>query len=301
MGHVHDFASQVVKTNPVHADYLQKAIGLLNEKELDQIEAYIDFCLADGLDMGYLVKSYNTIVNDAIKEQIYFLRHGTYRYSSFCDTFNLVYNNKEYMTRYMYGLALTAFAWPNHTQMHEFFSQALPKDKAGSYLEVGPGHGYYFMEAIRLSSYTRFKGVDVSEASIELTQRIVNYHLESQDAEIELVLEDFLSFDDEGERYNAIVMGEVLEHVENPLVFLQRIRALSHPDTFIYVTTCVNAPAIDHIYLYNTTDEVEDMIHEAGLRIEDKLYAPYFGMTLEECKQRRLAINVAYVLRMDND
>jgi hypothetical protein len=107
---------------------------------------------------------------------------------------------------------------------------------------------------------------------------------------------DFLEAANLTGTYTAIVMGEVLEHVERPLLFLQRIRALAEDDAFIFITTAVNAPAVDHIYLFRSVDEVRELAEAAGLRVIDQLATPYSGCSMEETIQQRLPINVAMVL-----
>jgi 2-polyprenyl-3-methyl-5-hydroxy-6-metoxy-1,4-benzoquinol methylase len=108
---------------------------------------------------------------------------------------------------------------------------------------------------------------------------------------------DFLDAKElETNSFDILVMGEVLEHVEQPQLFLERLANLAASDSHIYVTTCINAPAIDHIYLWRNIEELEVMIAAAGLTIRDKLYLPYGGKTLEESRDQNLAINVAYVL-----
>ena len=98
-------------------------------------------------------------------------------------------------------------------------------------------------------------------------------------------------------------MGEVLEHVEQPEVFLRRIAELAKDDGYIFITTCINAPAVDHIYLWRTTDELEDMITASGLSIVEPLRLPYEGKSLEESRaaatpdQRRLRAGQARRLR----
>ena len=96
--------------------------------------------------------------------------------------------------------------------------------------------------------------------------------------------------------YGALVAGEVLEHVEQPLAFLRKVRELAAPGAFIYVTTAINAPEIDHIYLFDSVEQVRRMTAEAGLRIEDEEVFPYTGLSLEECEARRLPVNLALVL-----
>jgi hypothetical protein len=101
-----------------------------------------------------------------------------------------------------------------------------------------------------------------------------------------------------GAPFDAIVLGEVIEHVEQPLAFLRRAVALAGPDTWLHVTTCVNSPAIDHIYLFGTDAEVEAMLAEAGLDVQDRLLLGHATRTLEQSRADKLPINVAYVCQV---
>ena len=49
--------------------------------------------------------------------------------------------------------------------MARFLRQTLPRDRAGRYLEVGPGHGFLLLSAIEVGSFDEFLGVDLSAAS----------------------------------------------------------------------------------------------------------------------------------------
>ena len=59
----------------------------------------------------------------------------------------------------------------------------------------------------------------------------------------------------------------------------------------------LNAPAIDHIFLFSKLSEVEELARESGLVIADQCVTPYTGKSIEECEAERLPVNVAYVMR----
>jgi hypothetical protein len=59
----------------------------------------------------------------------------------------------------------------------------------------------------------------------------------------------------------------------------------------------MNAPAVDHISLFRTGEDVEKIIVSSGLKIIEACYVPYTGKTLDECEKNALAVNVGYVLR----
>jgi 2-polyprenyl-3-methyl-5-hydroxy-6-metoxy-1,4-benzoquinol methylase len=63
-------------------------------------------------------------------------------------------------------------------------------------------------------------------------------------------------------------MGEVLEHVEDPRQLLRRAASFVRSGGRLFVTTCANCPAIDHVYLFKSVQEIRDLIASAGCGIE---------------------------------
>jgi len=282
--------------SPMHARSLAVALGGLDHEELQELHDYIGFCAQEGWGIDRLAAAYRVITEDTLREQIYFRRTRRYRHSTFKEVSDSVYFDSEYMSNYMYGLALTLFLWPNHLQIVRFFRRVLPRNSHGRYLEIGPGHGAFFRYAARHGSFGSCLGVDVSPTSLQMTQRLLESDESIPLARRQLLLTDFLEATALDGTYDAIVMGEVLEHVEQPLLFLQRIKALAARGAFIFITTAVNAPAIDHIYLFRSVAEVKELAVAAGLRIVDALATPYTGCSMEETVQQGLPINVAMVL-----
>lgn len=294
---IRELITAVGKETPLHRDFMDRSLSQLTDEELERFETFLEFCEHRGKTLGYVATCYLTIVNDTLAEQMYFLRNKKYRASNYAEVADLVYHNKDYMDRYMYGLVVTAFLWPNHVEMGRFFREHLPRDRKGRYLEIGPGHGYYMMTAVAETQCEDFLGIDISEASINQTRAILDHFAPEASRRIELRLCDFLDASTlKPASFDIIVMGEVLEHVEQPDAFLRRIGELIRPDGFVFVTTCINAPAIDHIYLWRTTDSLEGMIRECGFEIRAPLRLPYEGRTMEQTVKQDLSINVAYVL-----
>ncbi|MEO8506764.1 MAG: class I SAM-dependent methyltransferase [Betaproteobacteria bacterium] len=290
------FIARVRQESPMHRGFLDQALLKLTRDERGELEGYLAFCAARDLSIDHLAKCYRTVVADALREQLYFQRHGRYRYTSFADVARHVYFDREYMSFHLYGLALSAYLWPNHLELFRFFRETLPKDRRGRYLEIGPGHGYFFRNAIELSRYDSFLGVDVSETSIQQTRDLVAHDATGRAADVRLECLDFLDAKFPEDGFDAIVMGEVLEHVEQPEHFLRRIAALARGDCFIFVTTCINAPAIDHIYLFRDLAEVKALFDSCGFHIRQERICPHAGKSVDECLAGRYAINVGYVL-----
>lgn len=282
--------------NPLQQRSLDAGRENLHSGEALDLEAYLSTCAYHGYGEDAMAKAYQTITLDTLREQVYFQRNGRYRHSTFAEVAGRVYFDHDYMQRYMYGLALTLYLWPNHLEIVRYFKRMLPRISGGRYLEVGPGHGTFFRHAIRHGEFAQCLGVDISPTSLELTRRLLSNDPTPTGTRWDLMEADFLAAEGVDGHFDAIVMGEVLEHVEQPLRFLQRIRELAGADAFIFVTTAVNAPAIDHIYLFESLETVTRLAEAAGMTVRNVLATPYHGSTMEETVAQRLPINVALVL-----
>jgi 2-polyprenyl-3-methyl-5-hydroxy-6-metoxy-1,4-benzoquinol methylase len=290
-----DFAELVKALNPIHQSFLHDALSRLEAPDREELLKYFDYCTQNGLDLAYLAGAYNLVVTDMQLEQIFFRRHKRYRHSCFAAVADSVYFDDHYMRNYMHGLALTTFLWPNHLAMRNFFVRTFPPLLTGRYLEVGPGHGYYFLKAAQLGKFHTMIGVDISASSVELTRDLLR-HFDLQHDRASIVEADFVNFQSD-QIFSCIVMGEVIEHVERPEIFLSKLAELADEKTHIYVTTAINSPAIDHIYLFRSSQEVERLAASCGLYVVQKLCLPYAGMTLGQTYERAMPVNAAYVLR----
>ena len=163
----------IVSINPLQRNFISESVTDIHDEEMRDLDAYISFTESLGIEPSYLAECYDLIVKDTLREQMYFQRHGRYRYSTFDDVANSVYFDAEYMRKYMHGLAITAYLWPNHRALHRFFIESIPTDHQGRYLEVGPGHGVFMMCAMRQSAYESFEGIDISPTSVEMTRTLL--------------------------------------------------------------------------------------------------------------------------------
>lgn len=89
---------------------------------------------------------------------------------------------------------------------------------------------------------------------------------------------------------------EVLEYVEEPLKMLKKINSLLSHGGKAFITTVINAPAIDHIYLFSTPEEVLDMAGEAGFTVCDYICATEGDASMEKARKKKMTVNIAMIL-----
>jgi 2-polyprenyl-3-methyl-5-hydroxy-6-metoxy-1,4-benzoquinol methylase len=297
---VMDFFSELIKEilneNESHRRFLTNALNFLTDDEKRSLASYIAFLSQEGKSITYIADCYNSLVNDVVKEQLYFLKHKKYRFSKYTEVEAQIYLNDEYMEKYMIGLGISTFLWPQHLKIYRFFINSLPRDDTGNYLEIGPGHGFYFMDAMKNTAYTSFDGIDISPKSIFLTNRIIKSNFFGKFDNYRIFQSDFTKFKSE-KKYDAIIAGEVLEHVERPDLLLRKIHSIANKESFIFLTTVINAPAVDHIFLFDSIESIEKLVSETGFTIKKIFFSPaYNKFSIDENLKKKLPIDVALIL-----
>lgn len=292
-----EFCVVVAKKNPFQEKFVHNSTKDMTSDCREDGEAYIKYCLGLGESIEDLADAYLGFVDVMNGEQLYFAREDKYRYKSLAEVEDIVYKNPDYMKMYMRGLGLTMFLWPQHQQTRAFFQSKLPSKNRGKlYMEVGPGHGMFFLHALRKGGFDKCIGVDISPTSIATTQSLLDSGLYGELSPFELICADFLDYAFEG-KLDTIVIGEVLEHVETPEKFIKKIADSAAPDGFIFLSTCLNAAALDHIYNFETLEQLEALFDDADLKITERLLIPYTGKTTDLCLRKRFPMNVAYILQ----
>lgn len=285
--------------NPLHGKKLKKNIAFFDEHYDKLAEAFFDkytgILQSQNKTLDYSIDCYLKMIADVNAETIEFMRSGKYSSSTFDEVNARVYARPEIMEYYMHGLIMSQFLWKHHYQMVDFFISTLPghRNAIKSYLEIGVGHGYYLSKALEiLDAQTSFTVVDISETSIALAKNFAN------DERINYNLQNIYEYDN-SQRFDFITLGEVLEHVEEPLQLLLKINDLLSEHGILFFTTPTNAPAIDHIYLFNTVNEIRDMVKAAGFKIESEVALLSEDASPERAEKLKIAVLYGAFVRKD--
>jgi len=250
--------------------------------------------LATDQEKNEMVQAYQKMCMDLLREQIRFRKTAIFHVGTSQEAYETVYSQEEVMRYYLMGLLLSYLFWPNHYKMVRFFQENTKAISMKRHLEIGAGHGLFTAEIRQLFPQVETTVVDISNTSIKLSSEMLKGFGIHQ-GEINFVQHDFLTVNLADEKFDFIVMGEVLEHVSEPLVFLHRARDLLSPSGTIYLSTCANAPAIDHIYHFKTVEEIRDVIKHSGLSIRQEIVLPAEEVPQERWLSELVAINYAAI------
>jgi 2-polyprenyl-3-methyl-5-hydroxy-6-metoxy-1,4-benzoquinol methylase len=219
----------------------------LSEQLLEMIDGYAEFC------------------NDAMRNQVYFEKTGRYRASSYADVARDCYHNEEHMTRrYLPGMFVSHFVWPQHYSMQRGFQDLLlPRVRdSRTFFEVGVGCGVYSKLTLAGLPDIRGTGFDISQFSLDYTSWMLNaFGLRDRYA-----LENFDIRNAYHTACDFLICQEVLEHLENPAEFCDWLAKMVRPGGHAYITAALNAAHSDHIYLFRNPAQLEDMVRAAGLQ-----------------------------------
>jgi 2-polyprenyl-3-methyl-5-hydroxy-6-metoxy-1,4-benzoquinol methylase len=240
-------------------------------------------------------RSYNKMCMDFLSEQIQFRKTGTYRINDSAVALNEVYNDFDVMRYYMVGLLISYMFWPNHYELFRFFRHHLPTDEPSTYLEVGVGHGLFSAAMLTRYSDIRGVGVDISETSIQTAGEVLTAFGVDM-SRFEFVPGDYLESNLGPRVFDFIIMGEVLEHVNDAAAFMARTKKLLAEGGQVYLSTCANCPALDHVYHFHNAEEIRDLIKDAGFRIVTDLALPAEDVPEERWQEELITINYCGLL-----
>jgi 2-polyprenyl-3-methyl-5-hydroxy-6-metoxy-1,4-benzoquinol methylase len=281
---------------PEHEAFLRKRFASLGDAEFGFAEQIAEKILQiAGPHLESICEDYRWLNDVVLHEELHFRRTGRYRLSTFAEANAEFYSNAETMTRYMNGLLASQLWWRNHTEMLRYyrkdFIERLPT--GFKHLEIGPGHGLFLYFAAACANCLSAEAWDVSEASLSTARSALDRMHASRD----VVFQKTDIFRAPQRKFDSIVFSEVLEHLERPQEALRILGGLIEENGRIFVNAPVNSPAPDHLYLFETPEQILEMIADAGFAVESHLFSPCTGVTLERARAKKLTISVGAVIR----
>ncbi len=137
------------------------------------------------------------------------------------------------------------------------------KKPEGRIASVGMGTGYELKLVHESLPKWIIEGYDTDEKAHTDARKLLHYFNITDNIRFGgMFPDDRLSTDT---LYDAILLCEIMEHLEDPSSFLKKMRTCLKPGGFIFVTMAVNIAQEDHIYLYASINECRKQLIECGL------------------------------------
>lgn len=139
-------------------------------------------------------------------------------------------------------------------------------------LDVGSSQGITSILLARSGKYV--KGIDIEEEQVKYAFKELSAENEETQRRVNFICGDFLTYDFKGEKFDTIIMGECLEHVFNPKLFLAKAKDLINDDGYLVVTVPFGVNlAPDHkrtYYFLGIYNQVNEQIHVDSVRFFGK-------------------------------
>lgn len=279
--------------NPAHTARIRLSLANEDAAHLEKAASFFSRYRAyigrEGKTLEYGLDCYLKLVARMVHERMEFLRSGGYASSTFADVEKQIYLNPEVFEYHMHGLVFAQFFWPEQSARFRFFRKHIGQylKAGGRYLEVGGGHALYILEAMsQAAPGGEFHLVDISPSSMELAKGI------TAEAPIDFRLMNILDYTSDV-KFDFITVGEVIEHLEDPRVLLERVRHLLAPGGTAFISAPANSPTIDHIYWFKSADEIRTMLVDSGFTVLHEKVQYAENVTEERARKLKVAVMFA--------
>ncbi len=250
-------------------------------------------CLAEGRTYESAVDAFAEACAELLSLQRRLERTGHYACASFDQARRHVYDDQRLMAeKYLITLLLSQALWRNHARHFELFRTrfctGLPP--TGRALEVPVGTGLFAAQFALMNPGWSVAGVDLAAASLDFARGLISRLGVSG---VALAQRDVFELTDD-QRYERIICGELLEHVDDPRALLRALSSRLSENGELFLTTAIWCESPDHVYLFESMTDLRAMLNEQFLIAEE------WALPLEadaSAETPRIPINFAGVLR----
>jgi len=241
----------------------------------------------------YSINSYNSLCIETIKEQFYLKKFGTYKSIKENIKNEELYNSLSKMKVYLLGLMLSQIFWFSHFKIISFYKNKVKNFNKKKFLEVGSGHGLLSKYLLENNKKNEGTICDISQQSLNLTKKVINY--KKHKSKIKFIKKDFFKFKNK-DKFDFIILGEVIEHVRKPKKFLVKAKKLLKPNGQIFVSTCSNCAQVDHLYHFKNIDKIKSLLKKTNFKIKYELISPSENIPKKFWQKEKIAINYCAIL-----
>lgn len=246
----------------------------------DHLRRLFDMLGQDRERLRRALDSYARLNIDVLRMQNRFFSSGRPAPWPPADRLEKVYRDADLMEGpYLIGLYLAHVFWANHFEQFLFFRECfMPRlPQSGRLLDIGAGAGTYVVAVRAGRPELAILANDISPHSIAMVRELDRASAPAGVAALELLEGDFIQLLREpGERFDAAIFSEVVEHIPDPDVGLQRLAAAVKPGAPIFFSTATNAAFYDHTLVFHDVAEIEALLARHRFSVAVSRQTPLF-------------------------
>ncbi len=261
-----------------HHPRSRRAIGEARAKAPERFDRYANLFLGWAFQalgeqaLSRTVDAFVEFSGDVNLAQARYEADGHYQNKSYAECYDAVYNERETMDDYLWGVYLTNFLWPHHMDISIFyedrFLRRLPP--RAHIVEIAPGHGGWGLFALHHLPSATLSAFDISPSSIRIARSLAVAAGSAERAEYhEEDARKLLS--GPAERADACVCNFLIEHLEDPHVLLEVVQHLLTANGIAFLSGALTAAQVDHIYEFRRESELVLLAEQHGLRVLETL------------------------------
>jgi len=254
----------------------------------ERVVGMVQALTGEGDGFAAALTAYVRLSVEYLKLQRKLEQSGRYPFSRFADARRAVYDNPEVMDGYyLHGLLLSEIFWQNHYRLLRYFRDRFVADlpAQGRLAEVGIGHGLFGAEMLERRAGWALRGIDISRSSLRFASRVLDHYGIAPDR-YDLVEGDAVALDEPDGAFDAVVCGEVLEHLEHPETALAELARVVRPGGRVFITAAIYAANIDHIWLFESVDQLRLLLDRVGFERVSECPIPVSGQEFREGMER---------------
>jgi SAM-dependent methyltransferase len=238
-----------------------------------------------GDDFDDLLSRYYNHVRGQTREQKEFSKTGTYRYCREADIANII-DDDLFKKQNLYILALSYLLSLHRYELLRYIKSFVDnRIVAGSRcLQVGTGIGLETYLADRHSA--RIASYDLNPYS-SLCLELLGVSPAVR------FFPEVYPFDEPGAFDHCLVV-ELLEHLEDPVGFLDRLGRVMKKGGDALLTFAIRMPQIDHIYCFRTVSQAREMVKASGLEVSGEEFFISSFLGFDESRKEELAESSQY-------
>jgi 2-polyprenyl-3-methyl-5-hydroxy-6-metoxy-1,4-benzoquinol methylase len=263
--HLSELREILKRSYPLFGDAVDRTAATFGRSWAEDFEETLAHVCPSSEALAHAAKGYALFAIDHLRRQRQFERDRRYVVKSYDEAARQVYLDDEYMrVRYLPGMLVAHFLWLHEYQHMRFFDYAyvsqIELSPEARVAEVGVGSGVYSRRVLQRVPSARGFGYDISPSSTAFAEDHMRaFGLGDR---YQGVLANAMT--DPMEPVEWLICVEVLEHLEDPVAWLRRLREALVPGGRAFITAALNAAQLDHIYLYENSQQVIEHLEAAG-------------------------------------